>query len=76
MDKGRVNGERLTLFVAGDDARAKDAVRDLGRDLGFDAIDAGDLKNARWMETLGMFNIKLGSQEGGLGTDIGFKLVH
>lgn len=75
MSEGKVNGEPLTLFVAGDDGKAKDAIRDLGRDLGFDAIDAGPLKNARWMETLGLFNIRLGYDQN-LGTDIGFKLVH
>lgn len=75
MDKGVVNGERLTLFVAGDDPKAKDQVRDLGRDLGFDAIDSGPLANARWMETLGYFNIQLGYTQK-MGSNIGFRLVH
>lgn len=75
MDSGHVNGEKLTLFVAGNDNAAKNAVRDIGRDLGFDPIDSGKLENARWMETLGMFNIQLGQQRE-LGQDIGFKLVH
>jgi predicted dinucleotide-binding enzyme len=74
MDKGHVNGEKITLFVAGNDPQAKDVVRDIGRDLGFDPVDSGRLQNARWMETLGMFNIQLGQQRG-LGQDIGFKLV-
>ena len=74
METGQVNGERLTLFVAGDDGGAKDAVRDMGRDLGFDAIDSGPLENARWMETLGFFNIRLGYGQK-MGTDIGFRLV-
>lgn len=75
MDKGQVNGERLTLFVAGNDAGAKNEVRDLGRAIGFDPVDSGKLENARWMETLGMFNIQL-SQQRELGQDIGFRLVH
>jgi hypothetical protein len=33
------------------------------------------MKNARWMETLGYFNIQLGYTLK-MGTDIGFKLVH
>lgn len=74
MVNGRVKGERLTLFVAGDDGEAKDVVRDLGTDIGFDAVDSGSLENARWMETLGYFNIKLGYGEN-MGTDIGFRLV-
>lgn len=75
MDKGKVSGERLTLFVAGDHNDAKTTIRDIGRDLGFDPIDSGKLQNARWMETLGMFNIQL-AQQSQLGQDIGFKLVH
>ncbi|HEX2022478.1 MAG TPA: NAD(P)-binding domain-containing protein [Candidatus Thermoplasmatota archaeon] len=75
MSTGRVNGERLTLFVAGDDQEAKDVVRDMGRDIGFDAIDSGPLRNARWMETLGYFNIQLGYTQK-LGPNIGFRLVH
>lgn len=75
IEKGHVNGEKLTLFVAGDDNGAKTIVRDMGRDLGFDAIDSGKLQNARWMETLGMFNVQLGQQRE-LGENIGFKLVH
>ena len=75
MSTGKVKGEKLTLFVAGDDKAAKDLVLSAGRDIGFDAVDAGPLKNARWTETLGYFNIQLGYTLK-LGTDIGFKLVH
>lgn len=74
MDTGRVKDEQLTLFVAGDQADAKAATMDLGRALGFDAVDAGPLKNARWLEILGYFNIQLGYVQK-LGPDIGFKLV-
>lgn len=73
MATGKANGETLTLFVAGDDANAKDLVRDMGRDLGFDAVDAGPLRNARWIETLGFFHIELAKQ--GLGPLVEFKLV-
>ncbi|HLE96114.1 MAG TPA: NADPH-dependent F420 reductase [Candidatus Thermoplasmatota archaeon] len=74
MRTGKVKGEVLTLFVAGDSEEAKATVRDLARDIGFDAVDAGPLKNARWMETLGYFNIELGFGQK-MGTDIGFRLV-
>ncbi|MEA3200955.1 MAG: 8-hydroxy-5-deazaflavin:NADPH oxidoreductase [Thermoplasmata archaeon] len=74
MSTGEVNGEKLTLFVAGNDNEAKNLVRDLGRDIGFDPVDAGPLKNARWMETLGYFNIQLGYGQK-MGPNIGFKLV-
>src|SRR5262245_13746380 len=52
MDSGRVKDQQLTAFAAGEDARAKQQVLELLRALGFDAVDAGPLKNARWLETL------------------------
>ena len=70
-----MKGEKLTLFVAGDDGTAKNLVLSVGGDIGFDPVDAGPLKNARWMETLGYFNIQLGYTLK-MGTEIGFKLVH
>jgi hypothetical protein len=57
---GTVKGTRLSLFVAADDADARTAVATLGFDLGFDAIDAGPLANARWLESLGYLDIQLG----------------
>ncbi len=74
MKTGKLNGERLTVFVAGDDSEAKDTVRKLAEAIGFDAVDAGPLKSARYLEPLGMLNITLGY---GLkmGTDIGVRLV-
>lgn len=55
--------------------RQSGRVSRLAREIGFDAVDAGPLKNARWLETLGFLNIQLGY---GLGMEphIGFKLVH
>ena len=75
MSTGKVKGEKLTLFVAGDDKSAKDLVLAAGKAIGFDPVDAGPLANARWMETLGYFNIQLGYALK-MGTDIGFRLVH
>lgn len=75
MSTGKAKGEKLTLFVAGDDKTAKDLVLAAGKAIGFDPVDAGPLANARWMETLGYFNIQLGYMLK-MGTDIGFKLVH
>jgi 8-hydroxy-5-deazaflavin:NADPH oxidoreductase len=75
MATGKADGTSLSLFVAGDDQGAKDKVLSLGRDIGFDAIDAGPLMNARWIETMGYFNIQLGYTLK-MGTKIGFKLVH
>jgi 8-hydroxy-5-deazaflavin:NADPH oxidoreductase len=74
MDSGQVAGTPITLFVAGDDAEAKDQALSMGRDIGFDAVDAGPLKNARWLETLGYFQIQLGYALK-MGQDMGLKLV-
>ena len=74
MDSGRLGDTPLTAFVAGDDAGAKTSVLELAREIGFDAVDAGPLKNARLLEPLAFFNIQLGYALG-MGTQIGFKLL-
>jgi predicted dinucleotide-binding enzyme len=71
---GKIGGEQLTLFVAGDDAKAKQTVMQLGTDIGFEPVDGGPLKAARYLEPMGMFMISLGYGLG-MGTSIGFKLV-
>jgi predicted dinucleotide-binding enzyme len=75
MDSGRLGDVPLTALVAGDDADAKKIVLDLAGEIGFDAVDAGPLVNARLLEPLGVLNIQLGY---GLkmGTQVGFKFVH
>jgi 8-hydroxy-5-deazaflavin:NADPH oxidoreductase len=75
MDSGRVKGEQLTALVASDDAEAKATVMQLARSIGFDAVDAGPLQNARLLEPMGYQNIQLGYTLG-MGTNIGFRLVH
>jgi 8-hydroxy-5-deazaflavin:NADPH oxidoreductase len=71
---GKVGKETLALFVAGDDAKAKQAVMQLGKDIGFDSVDAGILKSARYLEPMGMLMINLGYGLG-MGTSIGYKLA-
>jgi len=75
MDSGAVDGQQLTMFAAADDADAKEQVLQMGRDIGFDAVDAGPLQNARYLEPLGFLNIQLGHVVG-LGSKIGLKLLH
>lgn len=71
---GRVGSEQLTLFVASDDQEAKQTIMQLGRDIGFDVVDAGQLKAARYLEPMAM--LLMGLAFGlGMGTDIGYKLV-
>jgi predicted dinucleotide-binding enzyme len=71
---GRIGNEQLTLFVAGDDAKAKQTVMQLGRDIGFDSVDAGPLKSARYLEPMAMLLMNLGYGLG-MGAKIGYKFV-
>lgn len=74
MDSGRLADQRLTVFVAGDSTDAKRDATDVATTIGFDAVDAGPLANARLLEPLGYLNIQLGYVLG-LGTQIGLKLI-
>lgn len=51
------NNQTVPVFYAGDDERAKQTVRSLAESLGFQAIDAGGLKNARYLEPVAGLNI-------------------
>ncbi|HWE42445.1 MAG TPA: NAD(P)-binding domain-containing protein [Gemmatimonadaceae bacterium] len=51
---------KAQVLYAGDDAKAKDAVKAIVESAGFEAVDAGPLANARHLEPLGMLNIYLG----------------
>jgi 8-hydroxy-5-deazaflavin:NADPH oxidoreductase len=76
MSSGKVKNAALFMPVAGDDAKAKGVVLQLARDIGFDAVDAGPLANARLLEPLGFLNIQLGYVVNkGLGGAIGLTLV-
>ena len=63
------NGNIVPVFVAADDAAAKARVSDMARSMGFDVIDAGPLRNARYLEPVAGLNIYLG-YAAGLGTAI------
>lgn len=51
------DGSQVTVFVAADDVTAKTTVKTLAESLGFSAVDAGGLKNARYLEPLAGLNI-------------------
>jgi len=75
MASGTLKGAPISCFAAGDDATAKGEVLALAKDIGFDAVDAGPLTGARWLEALGFGLIQLGYVVNkGLGTSIGFAL--
>lgn len=63
-----------TLFYCGDDKEAKVAVHQLAIDIGFDAVDAGPLMNARELEPLAMLYIYL-AVRGGWGSNTAFKIM-
>jgi 8-hydroxy-5-deazaflavin:NADPH oxidoreductase len=65
---GKVGKETLTLFVAANNAKAKQAAMQLGRDIGFESVDAGPLEAARYLESMGMLIINLGYSLG-MGTN-------
>lgn len=71
---GKVGKEQLTLFVASDDAKAKQIVMQLGRDIGFDAVDAGMLKSARYLEGMAIMLMYMAFVLG-MGTGIGYRLA-
>lgn len=75
MDSGHLGDAALTVFAAGDDEVARETVLRLAREIGFDAVNAGPLQNARWLETLGYLNIQLGYVVGH-GTSTGFHYIH
>ena len=71
---GKIKGEQLTAFIAGDDLKAKDTVAQLTRDIGFDPVDCGPLEAARYLDAMGIMIINL-AYKYGHGSKIGYKLV-
>ena len=74
LNKLQFGTQQASLFICGDDLDAKSKLKQLGRDLGFEVIDAGPLTNARLTEPLAMLWIELAYKQG-MGTDIAFKLL-
>ena len=54
------NGTSLQVFLASDDAKAKRAVESLVRAMDFEPVDAGPLRNSRFLEPMGEMNIHFG----------------
>lgn len=63
------NGHSITVFVASDSERAKQTAKVLAESMGFSTVDAGGLKNSRYLEAVAGLNIYLG-YGAGLGTSI------
>ena len=73
MDKPKLP-QLPVMFVCGDDAAAKDVVRGLVAELGFEVVDAGDLSLARLLEPYALIWIHLALRRG-FGTGFGFGLL-
>jgi predicted dinucleotide-binding enzyme len=69
-DKQQFNGQKVTAFVASDDAEAAATVSKLADDAGFVGCVVGGIKNARYLEAMAHLNISIAL--GGGGTDAGF----
>lgn len=74
MENGSFSGERPVMFYCGDDASAKRTVHQLAEEIGFDARDAGPLKQARVLEPFALLWISLAFQQR-WGRDFAFKVV-
>ena len=74
MQNPRYGVAALTMFYAGEDSGAKKTVHNLAKDLGFDPIDAGGLKQSHALEILASFwgSLAYGQK---MGREIGFKLL-
>jgi 8-hydroxy-5-deazaflavin:NADPH oxidoreductase len=64
MAEPRFGSSAATMFYCGDDAGACRVAHGLAVDLGFDAVAAGPLRNARLLEPLGMLWIQLALVQG------------
>jgi 8-hydroxy-5-deazaflavin:NADPH oxidoreductase len=65
---------RPVMFICGDDAAAKEVTSSLVDELGFEAVDAGELELARLLEPFALVWIHLALRRG-FGTDWGFGLL-
>jgi 8-hydroxy-5-deazaflavin:NADPH oxidoreductase len=63
------DGRKAEVFVASDSDRARQTARAIAESIGFGVVDAGGLKNARYLEPVAGLNIYLG-YGAGLGTSI------
>jgi 8-hydroxy-5-deazaflavin:NADPH oxidoreductase len=57
--KQTFGGHQGTGFYCGDDSEAKEVVAKLIQDTGFEPIDVGILKNARYLEPMAQLNIQI-----------------
>lgn len=71
----RRRATRPSLVYCGDDARAKRVAAELIRDVGFDPVDAGPLRIARYTEPFALLVGRL-AYEGKGGPELAYRLEH
>jgi NADPH-dependent F420 reductase len=74
MADPRYGSQGLTMMLCGDDAEAKKVTGDLARQLGFEPVDVGPLRSARYLEAVAMLWIDMAILQG-FGTSFGFQVV-
>jgi 8-hydroxy-5-deazaflavin:NADPH oxidoreductase len=74
LSKPRFDDVDATALYCGDDAEAKKVVAGLIKELGFEAIDAGPLQNARYLEPMGEMFVQLAFAQN-MGFDMAWKLL-
>lgn len=70
--EARRNANRPSLVYCGDDDRAKEIVARLIRDVGFDPVDAGPLRVARYTEPFALLVAQL-AYEGAGGSELAYR---
>jgi predicted dinucleotide-binding enzyme len=66
--------ERADLFLCGDDAEAKRTVAQLAEELGFEPVDTGPLRSARYLEHLALMWVDMAFKEN-WGPNFTFKIL-
>jgi predicted dinucleotide-binding enzyme len=74
FDAKRRTRRRPSLMYCGDDQHAKDVAATLIRDVGFDPVDAGPLRIARYLEPFSLAIAQL-AYEGDEGPEIAYRVV-
>jgi NADPH-dependent F420 reductase len=64
----------LSMLLCGDDAEARKTTADLARQLGFEPVDVGPLRSARYLEAVAMLWIDMAVLRG-FGTNFGLRVV-
>jgi NADPH-dependent F420 reductase len=74
MANPRYGRDKIAMPICSDNQEAKDVVKQLAEELGFDVYDAGPLASARYLEPMAMLWITLAYKQG-LGPDMAFKII-